>query len=164
MATWPNIIDDDGTGTSGTPLSDALFDQIKAYIDAGVPGGWQDVPFNAGNYMGSGGMTWTLAAGHQLLNRWKMIGAYTMLWTVYIAGGPTGGTPATKLYVAIPGGYAAANNSGAAATAQLYDGIHQPGFVAMDGTGGLLRVQKASEGNFSIGPIYLRFTTILETL
>ena len=33
MATWPIIIDDDGSGTSGTPTDYALFQQIKTYID-----------------------------------------------------------------------------------------------------------------------------------
>lgn len=32
MATWPTIIDDDGTGTSGTVLNKALFDEVKGYI------------------------------------------------------------------------------------------------------------------------------------
>lgn len=36
MATWPPYIDDDGTGTAGTPTDAALFNAIKAYID-GVP-------------------------------------------------------------------------------------------------------------------------------
>jgi hypothetical protein len=34
MATWPTIIDDDGSGTTGTPLDFALFQQVKGYIDA----------------------------------------------------------------------------------------------------------------------------------
>lgn len=33
MATWPLIIDDDGTGNTGTATDKALFDQIKNYVD-----------------------------------------------------------------------------------------------------------------------------------
>jgi hypothetical protein len=33
MATWPPIIDDDGSGTTGTPTDYALFQLIKTYID-----------------------------------------------------------------------------------------------------------------------------------
>jgi hypothetical protein len=39
MATWPPIIDDDGSGTTGTPTDYALFQQVKAYIDGLTNGG-----------------------------------------------------------------------------------------------------------------------------
>lgn len=50
MANWPIIIDDDGTGTAGTPTDKALFDQIKAYVDVGAPPGVIDITTSAGGF------------------------------------------------------------------------------------------------------------------
>jgi hypothetical protein len=46
MATWPPIVDDDGTGTTGTPTDYALFQQVKGYIDSAIVEGTAaaDVP------------------------------------------------------------------------------------------------------------------------
>ena len=164
MATWPTIIDDDGSGTTGTVLDAALFQQIKAYIDTVAPasaGTWQLQPFNAADFTGAGGLTWTVNTGAYQLNRYTVINK-TLLWAVYIAGGVLGGTPSNALYMTIPGGYSATNPHGPNATAQLYDGVHQAGFVSVEAAGTKLRIQKITEANFSLGASYIRFSTILE--
>lgn len=38
MATWPPFVDDDGTGTTGTVLDQAFFNQLKGYIDTPAAG------------------------------------------------------------------------------------------------------------------------------
>lgn len=55
MATWPTIIDDDGSNTTGTVVNNAnVWNPIKAYID--TP--WVDWPYNAGYFQ-----NWTVEAG-----------------------------------------------------------------------------------------------------
>jgi hypothetical protein len=155
------MIDDDGSGTTGTIINNAWKQELYNQIDATVGGVWQNVPYAAGNFTGSGGMTWTVDAGAQALNRYALMGK-TLFWAVYIAGGQVGGTASNSLYITIPGGYSAGIYRGGNATAQLYDGIHQAGFVSVESAGTKLRIQKITEANFSLGLSYIRFSTILE--
>jgi hypothetical protein len=56
------MIDDDGSGTTGTILNNAWKQELYGQID-GFVGPWIDVPFNAGDFtvVGTGG--WTLPGG-----------------------------------------------------------------------------------------------------
>jgi hypothetical protein len=121
------------------------------------------VPFAAGNFTAAGSMTWTVSAGQVPFNRYTQFGK-TLLWSVYIAGGVLGGTASNAVYITLPNGLSATGNAGTAATGQLYDGVHQPGFVSIDATGPKLRIQKQTEGTFGLGPTYIRFTVVLEVL
>jgi hypothetical protein len=103
MAVWPNIIDDDGSGTTGTVLNDALFDAIKAYIDASVGGAaggvWVDVPYSAANFGASGG-TWTVTGANAKRYSYMLLGK-TAFVQIYVDTSTVGGTP-TSLNVVFP--------------------------------------------------------------
>jgi hypothetical protein len=69
-------------------------------------GHWQDVPFNAANFTGSSGMTWTVAAGNIVKNRYTLIGK-TLHWQLVIYASVLSGTPATYIVATLPGGFSA---------------------------------------------------------
>ena len=64
------MVDDDGTGTTGTVINNAwkqqFYDQIDAAVGAGgTLGAWVDIPYNAANFTAGTGL-WTVEAGDQL--------------------------------------------------------------------------------------------------
>lgn len=73
---WPIIEDDDGSGETGTPTDYALFQQVKAYIDAAQVVGpqepWIAFPYLAGNFSAAGG--WAVTAANQQLYRYRRNG------------------------------------------------------------------------------------------
>lgn len=98
MATWPTVTDDDGTGTTGTILDQALFNSVRDYIGAA----WSDVAFSAGNFTGSGTITWTVASGDQGVFRYVEIGK-TMFVTVQLNTTTVSGT-GSDLRLTVPNG------------------------------------------------------------
>ena len=70
-------------------------------------GHWVTVPFNAANFLGTSGMTWTVTAGNVANNRYCLIGR-TLIWSLYISTSTLGGTASGALELAIPGGYTCA--------------------------------------------------------
>jgi hypothetical protein len=74
-------------------------------------GHWIDVPFNAANFQGYGGETWTVAAGHVVINCYTLLGK-TLIWTLSINGASLAGTAQQYLTATIPGGFTAVYESG----------------------------------------------------
>jgi len=70
-------------------------------------GEWTDVAFNAGDFTGSGSMTWTVASGDVGEFAYMVVGK-TMFVRFYLNNTTVGGTPAAYLKIAIPGGYSSA--------------------------------------------------------
>lgn len=101
MATWPTITDDDGSGTTGTVLDDALFDSIRDYINNGMTA----VSFNAANFTASTG-SWTLVSGDQSTFSYLEIGKL-MVVTFDLVTTTVSATPG-ELRIAIPNGRTAA--------------------------------------------------------
>jgi hypothetical protein len=65
------MIDDDGTGTTGTIINNAWKQELYNQIDAFGEPGWITVPFASGNFTASAG-AWTVSAanvGHQKYRR-----------------------------------------------------------------------------------------------
>ena len=73
---------------------------------AHAQGAWLTRAFAAGNYTGSGSMTWTVDAGDVVLERYLLSGR-TLTVFCRITTTTVGGTPSTALQVLIPGGYSA---------------------------------------------------------
>lgn len=85
-------------------------DSSNGYAERGRSvglGEWTAVTFAAGNFTGSGAMTWTLAAADQETFKYMLYGK-TMLITFNLQNTTVGGVADTYLQVAIPGGYTAA--------------------------------------------------------
>jgi len=64
-------------------------------------GDWNGVTYGAGNFTGSGALTWTVDSGDVAVNRYTDIGT-TMLWSLGVVATSTGGTANTELRVTLP--------------------------------------------------------------
>lgn len=77
MITRTPIIDDDGTGTTGTVLDNAwkqeLYDQIDGTVGAASPP-FVDLPYNAATYGVVGTGSWVVEAGDQIAYRYRLVG------------------------------------------------------------------------------------------
>lgn len=91
----PTVTDDDGTGTTGTIINQAWLNTI--FTD------WTAITFAAGNFTGSGAMTWTLTSGDVGHNRYSKINK-NLYWTGRYVTTTVAGTPAQTLLIAIPTG------------------------------------------------------------
>ncbi len=168
MATWPPILDDDGSGTTGTPTDYALFQQIKAYIDgqagATVGDAWTNVPFNAGNFGAGGAMTWTVEAGDILMNRYKVNGK-TLLWSAYLFTTTLGGTVSNQLRINLPvPGMQAATARFLMPVAFIGDGgANVTGYAETVGVT-YLAINKTNLANFTLGAnaLHVAFTVLFE--
>ena len=105
------IVDDDGSGTTGTVINNAWKQQFYDQIDAVAPGppAWVDVPYSASNFTASGAMTWTVDAGDQLLFRYAISGKVGLI-LFDISNTTVGGTPGTHLDILLPVAVAPASN------------------------------------------------------
>jgi hypothetical protein len=107
----------DGLGFLSTGLiinrSSLIVEVNEMYSGAGylefsrsvVQGDWQAVAFNAADFSATPGMTWTVASGDVLINRYMMIG-HTLFWNISIrtATLTIPGGAGLFLLVTIPGG------------------------------------------------------------
>lgn len=92
-------------------------------------GEWTDVAFSAGNFTGSGSMTWTVGSIDQVTLAYMIVG-HTMTVAFYIDTSTVGGTPSTELRIAVPGGYTIAGRT-----------MRSAGFASDNGTIGPCMVQ-----------------------
>ena len=72
------MVDDDGTGTTGTVINNAWKQQFYDQIDAALvtvapPGAWTQLGYNGAVYSAASG-TWTVEAGDFLYYRYVVIG------------------------------------------------------------------------------------------
>lgn len=122
----PTVTDDDGTGTTGTPITQAWLNTV--FID------WTSVTFSAGNFTGNGSMTWTVASGDVLRNRFCIVNKI-LHWLVQIATSTVGGTPNTRLQIAAPGGVSFGSTGDTCRASYVSDnGTEQQGLVAPSST------------------------------
>lgn len=166
------IIDDDGTGTTGTVFENAwkqeLYNQIDALVAPalGPLGPWTAVPFNAGNFSGGGSMVWTVEAGDILQNRYQLIGK-TLLWSVYLFTTSISGTPGPQLRINLPiVGAVAATTRFLMPVAYIGDGgVNGSGYVETVG-GTYIAISKINLANFTVAAngLHLAFTTVFEIL
>ncbi len=89
----PTIVDDDGSGTTGTVLNKAIWDQVF------VP--WTDIAFNAANFTGSSSMTWTVGSLDQITLAYTLAGDIVTV-TFVLTATTVGGTPSTMLQITLP--------------------------------------------------------------
>jgi hypothetical protein len=174
-------IDDDGTGTTGTVINNAVKTSLYNEIDGALaklnaPSGpvfeqgratamgfWIDVPFNPANFTGKGAMTWSVGAG-PTFNRYTLIGQ-TLIWLLFVEAASLGGTADTQLYVKLPGGFTGASKRGVTPTTQIYDGTTSVrGWVRVNTDGQSVIIEKDPSAAFALntGLTYIEFSLILE--
>jgi hypothetical protein len=124
-------------------------------------GSWQDVPFNAANFIPSAG-TWTVSASNVTTNRYTLIGK-TMIWTLRVQGSVTGGALNQYMHVVLPGGVTAPAFSGLTKATEMYDGsVASTRIYPFAGTGNLVTIEKEGGSPFQPGTLYLAFTLSFE--
>jgi hypothetical protein len=94
------IIDDDGTGTTGTVIDNAWKTELYNQIDGIAGGDWIDIPYAAGNYTASTG-AWTVPAGTQLTLMYALAG--DSVHVLYLLSGTQTFVATSFLVLALPG-------------------------------------------------------------
>jgi hypothetical protein len=95
------MIDDDGTGTTGTILNNAWKQELYTQIDGVTESGWIDVAFNPADFTAAAGGTWTVAGATTFAYRvtGKVLTIAFAALNTSVAGGPP------SLNIRIPGGF-----------------------------------------------------------
>lgn len=86
------IIDDDGSGTTGTVIDNAWKQEFYNQIDAIVGGAWIQVPFNAANFYASAEGTWTVTAANQNNYAYVTVGPVRLV-AIYLSNTGVAGNP-----------------------------------------------------------------------
>jgi hypothetical protein len=142
-----------------------LQDEVSA-IETDLLAGWTAVSFSAGNFTGSGSMTWTVGSGDVIANRYKVIGK-TLIWQVELNATTVGGTPSNQLKIAVPTGTL---KTGANSFAWIYDNaVATTGYVSNSATLGsnsssVIGIIRSDQANYtaSTNNTYVIFTLIAE--
>lgn len=104
------------TASAPTPIAIAgsiiyQHDGTRWHIVGHEQGGWIRQPFNAAEFTGGGGMTWTVEAGDVLGNQYRLVGNTLFVWAALFQTA-IGGTPSPGLQQVIPGGFTTGLNVG----------------------------------------------------
>jgi len=118
-------------------------------------------PFNAAEYYGSGGMTWTVGASNVTQCSFRLSG--TMLsWSMYLSTTTLGGAPASAVFRSVPGGYDPRTYAPVLGTVHVGEqmavlGLHEPGNKRIH----LIR-DAAQFQTFPIGTMHVHLTAACE--
>jgi len=126
------MVDDDGSGTTGTIINNAwkteLYNQIDALAGAGSQAAIVDVPFLASNFTTpDAGCTWTVTAGQ--VTYFYTVNNKLVTVSLQISGSVTTGTP-IFLHVALPVG--ALQRAGGVPMTYYSAGVQGTGFARLD--------------------------------
>jgi hypothetical protein len=147
--TWFNtLVDDDGSGTTGSIFDVADIDALMDAIDAELPTTWTVVAHSAANFTGNGAMTWTVASGDQTTYAYAKGGKKTLTVSFWIAGSTVGGTPNTDLQIAIPGGFVAARFMANACNV-IDNGTAETGYCFVASAGTTIGIRRVNDANWS---------------
>ena len=139
------MVDDDGTGTTGTVINNAWKQELYNQIDAALPAAttWTTVPYSASNFSASSG-TWTVGAPNVTTFEYVVMGK-VMIINFYIASTSVSATPAT-LRILIPGGYLSARETRGVGQANDAGTATVPGLLRVIPGGNLLECYKTMAG------------------
>jgi hypothetical protein len=103
--TRTNMVDDDGSGTTGTIINNAWKQELYGQIDAALGGAVVDIPFSAASFFAGAGGTWTVTAGQVVTwaaSRTAQVGTLFL----HIDGSSVTGSP-QFLHIQLPTGFLA---------------------------------------------------------
>ena len=95
------MIDDDGTGTTGTILNNAWKTELYNQIDALAGNPWILIPHSAGMYTATAGV-WTVSAANQITFRYLVIGKIAFF--ILMLDVTTTTVATARLFVTLPAG------------------------------------------------------------
>lgn len=125
-------------------------------------GDWQNHPYDAGDYGGLSGLTWTVSAGQAAVNRYSKM-RHTLFWNVSIVSGVVGGSAGNVLTIKVPGGFTTAIYQDFPAAYLEDAGVASTGFVFASGAGDdFLSIVQFSGGNYTAGNVSVDFNIALE--
>ena len=163
------LVDDSGGGTDGSVWDKADVADILNAIDAlfssatGLKcngpllernraanvGEWTSVTFAAGNFTGSGAMTWTLDSADQTTLAYMLVGK--TLWVSFNLGNTTvGGTVNISLQIAIPGGFTATKQMVAPILISDNGGTQVAGYAVVVASGNNILCRKMDNANWTL--------------
>jgi len=152
------MVDDDGSGTTGTIINNAWKTEFYNQIDGALGsagGNWLAHPFAAGDFGALGGGTWTVGAGAYTQNRFTVIGKI-MHWAPYIywgAGASTIAGAVTTLTMRLPGGYTTGNASGIRLAQFYVAGVLTDGFAFTGAGSTTISIAKADSSALAAGQV-----------
>ena len=126
-------------------------------------GEWITVPFAAGNFTGSGSLTWTVAAGQVVEQQYFLVGK-TILYNIYLSGTSTGGTAANQLNIAMPSTFTSSTASLACLVDVRDNNVNVQGlaYVTLNTTAAHInRQDRANFSNASVGNTDIRFQMMI---
>ena len=101
------MVDDDGSGTSGTILNNAWKQEFYNQIDGYAGGAWANVPHTAGNFaVGQGTGTWTVSAANQKTYCFAIFNTATVFVAFQIEASVIAGGSPIALVITLPGAIA----------------------------------------------------------
>ena len=144
------MIDDDGTGTTGTIFNNAWKQELYGQIDSYVQGAWNAKSFLASDWSVPAGSTITITAGNVARDAWLIIGK-TVFFDLRLTGVTLGGTaPIQVTRAPYPGGSISKVSSGPLIHNNA-GGIGQ--FVTVVGTPGQINLLRDWVGTaWTVGP------------
>jgi len=123
-------------------------------------GEWTAVSFSAGNFTGSGTITWTVTSGEVTQNRYMLVGK-TMTWSIHVDASTLAGVGNTLL-VTIPGGFRAANPMECQCRV-LDNSVEVSGYCFVSAGDTQIHIRKIGAGNWTASAgTYVRVTMMLE--
>jgi len=186
------MIDDDGSGQTGTvvnnPWKQEFYDQIDAVLGPASalpapgaagnlmtstgalwastpPGVWVPVPYNAANFTGVGGGTWTVPAACVMANRYSVTGKI-LTWRMFLnhyAGAMSLTGTVTGLRIAMPlAGATFADWQTRTIDQYVEGGTGAHGFAYGSTVVTGFEVNRRDAAAFAAPPIYLVFNLALE--
>src|SRR4249920_1015349 len=160
------IIDDDGTGTTGTVIDNAWKTELYNQIDGGIGGGWTNVPFNAADYSAAAPMVWTVGAAAIIRNRYTIVNKI-LVWSFYLSwfsgANVLSGSPSPTLNIKLPAGLLF-GGSGAQYQPIVYcivSGVPVTGGLTANSAGAGIAITKGAGGNYALSDIPGLITTML---
>ena len=145
-----------------TWLGDNAFDNgISEYSRTVNQGVWQDEPYDAANYSGLSGMTWSVSAGQAAVNRYATVGNI-LFWNFSVVAGVVGGTPSQVLVATLPGGFSTVIYQDFTAAYIEDAGVAAAGFSFSPGAGTEIYIVKFAATNYTAGNVSVDFNIQVE--
>lgn len=95
------MVDDDGSGTTGTIINNAWKQEFYNQIDALAGAPWIDIPYSAGMFTAMAG-TWTVSAGNLATFKYLVVGKLACF--ALAVSGSSNSAATARLRVTLPAG------------------------------------------------------------